>query len=188
MAFERVEFRKRTFYPEPGTQDFRKGMQISLEAYDIALDYLIDAIEQLRDSFRDMIEIHYGLSQYEEYLKDNRAAEKAKELRPGVAERTALSEEEPDDQRQQSKAQDDQDQQKNQDDQEMQSALQRPENQPGMDPEEQNETQGMLQDAGSVAKQDSDDLWEEQMEDIHDPDLVRELEALPQQEEKRRGR
>ena len=50
MAFERVEFKKRTSFPERGTQDFRKGLQISLEAYDIALDYLITAMEQLRDS------------------------------------------------------------------------------------------------------------------------------------------
>lgn len=166
MAFDRSEFRKRTFFPEPGTNDFMKGMQVSLEVYDIALDYLIAAMEQLRESFRDMIELQYGLSQYEEYLKDNRSAEKAKELRPDIAERASLSEEE----------------------QEKQSVLQRPESLGSIDQEEQNETYDRVLVTGQLAKEDLEDIWKEQMDDISDPGFMPEPEALPQQEEKRRGR
>ena len=188
MAVKNEEYRKNKAFPEEGTPAFMEVMGRSLQAYDAALDLLIEVMEQIRNSFREMIEIQYGISEYEEFLKDNRSAEKAKELRPGVVERTALSEEEQDDQRLQREVQEDQDQRKNQEEQEMRSVLQRTENQSGMDPEEQNETQDMLQDARSVAKQDPEDLREEQMADIYDPDLVQELESLSQPEEKRRGR
>ncbi len=94
MTFERIEFRKRASFPEPGTEDFRKGMQTSLEAYGAALDYVIEAMKHIRESFREMIREQIGMEQYEEYLKDNRAAEKAKEMRPDAAERNEISEQE----------------------------------------------------------------------------------------------
>ena len=69
-------------------------MQTSLEAYGAALDYLIEAMKHIRESFREMIREQIGMEQYEEYLKDNRAAEKAKEMRPDAAERNEISEQE----------------------------------------------------------------------------------------------
>lgn len=181
MAFERVEFRKRTSFPERGTHDFRKGLQISLEAYDIALDYLITAMEQLRDSFRDMIEIQYGLAQYEEFLKDNRAAEKAKEMRPDTIERKGISEEDQkEDQRELGEVKQDQEQPVNIEEQQRQPVLRNPENQGWENPEEKKDVQSMLQDP--------EGYWEEKVDQPYDPDLVLELEGYSQQEEKRRGR
>ena len=72
---------------------FLDNLGRSLKAYDAALDLLIEVMELLRDSFMEMVEIHYGLSAYEDFLKDNRAAEKAKEMRPDMVERELLSEE-----------------------------------------------------------------------------------------------
>ena len=93
MAFRVDDFQKQARFPEEGTPEFMAVMGRSLKAYDAALDLLIEVMELLRDSFMEMVEIHYGLSAYEEFLKDNRAAEKAKEMRPEMAEREMLSEE-----------------------------------------------------------------------------------------------
>ena len=93
MAFRLDDFQKNTRFPEEGTPEFMVVMGRSLKAYDAALDLLIEVMELLRESFMEMVEIHYGLSVYEEFLKDNRAAEKAKEMRPDMVEREMLSEE-----------------------------------------------------------------------------------------------
>ena len=93
MAFRVDDFQKQARFPEEGTPEFMVVMGRSLKAYDAALDLLIEVMELLRDSFMEMIEIHYGLNAYEEFLKDNRAAEKAKEKRPDMVERELLSEE-----------------------------------------------------------------------------------------------
>ena len=93
MAFRVDDFQKQARFPEEGTPEFMVVMGRSLKAYDAALDLLIEVMELLRDSFMEMVEIHYGLSTYEEFLKDNRAAEKAKEMRPDMVERELLSEE-----------------------------------------------------------------------------------------------
>ena len=93
MAFRVDDFQKQARFPEEGTPEFMVVMGRSLKAYDAALDLLIEVMELLRDSLMEMVEIHYGLSTYEEFLKDNRAAEKAKEMRPDMVERELLSEE-----------------------------------------------------------------------------------------------
>ena len=93
MAFRVDDFQKQARFPEEGTPEFMVVMGRSLKAYDAALDLLIEVMELLRDSFMEMVEIHYGLSTYEEFLKDNRVAEKAKEMRPEMVEREMLSEE-----------------------------------------------------------------------------------------------
>ena len=93
MAFRVDDFQKQARFPEEGTPEFMAVMGRSLKAYDAALDLLIEVMELLRESFMEMVEIHYGLSVYEEFLKDNRAAEKAKEMRPDMVEREMLSEE-----------------------------------------------------------------------------------------------
>ena len=80
MAFRLDDFQKNTRFPEEGTPEFMVAMGNSLKAYDAALGLLIDVMELLRDSFMEVVEIHYGISAYEEFLKDNRAAEKAKEF------------------------------------------------------------------------------------------------------------
>lgn len=93
MAFRVDDFQKQARFPEEGTPEFMVVMGRSLKAYDAALDLLIEVMELLRDSLMEMVEIHYGLNAYEEFLKDNRAAEKAKEMRPDMVERELLSEE-----------------------------------------------------------------------------------------------
>ena len=93
MAFRVDDFQKQARFPEEGTPEFMVVMGHSLKAYDAALDLLIEVMELLRESFMEMVETHYGLSVYEEFLKDNRAAEKAKEMRPDMVEREMLSEE-----------------------------------------------------------------------------------------------
>lgn len=93
MAFRVDDYQKQAHFPEEGTPEFMVVMGRSLKAYDAALDLLIEVMELLRDSLMEMVEIHYGLSVYEEFLKDNRAAEKAKEMRPDMVEREMLSEE-----------------------------------------------------------------------------------------------
>lgn len=93
MAFRVDDFQKQARFPEEGTPEFMVVMGRSLKAYDAALDLLIEVMELLRESFMEMVETHYGLSVYEEFLKDNRAAEKAKEMRPEMVEREMLSEE-----------------------------------------------------------------------------------------------
>ena len=93
MAFRFGDFQKAAHFPEEVTPEFMVAMGRSLKAYDAALDLLIEVMELLRDSFMEMVEIHYGLSTYEEFLKDNRVAEKAKEMRPEMVEREMLSEE-----------------------------------------------------------------------------------------------
>ena len=93
MAFRVDDFQKQARFPEEGTPEFMVVMGRSLKAYDAALDLLIEVMELLRESFMEMVETHYGLSVYEEFLKDNRAAEKAKEMRPDMVEREMLSEE-----------------------------------------------------------------------------------------------
>ena len=93
MAFRVDDFQKQARFPEEGTPEFMAVMGRSLKAYDAALDLLIEVMELLRDSLMEMVEIHYGLNAYEEFLKDNRAAEKAKEMRPDMVERELLSEE-----------------------------------------------------------------------------------------------
>lgn len=93
MAFRVDDYQKQAHFPEEGTPEFMAVMGRSLKAYDAALDLLIEVMELLRDSFMEMVEIHYGLSAYEDFLKDNRAAEKAKEMRPDMVEREMLSEE-----------------------------------------------------------------------------------------------
>ena len=93
MAFRVDDFQKQARFPEEGTPEFMVVMGRSLKAYDAALDLLIEVMELLRDSLMEMVEIHYGLNAYEEFLKDNRAAEKAKEMRPDMVEREMLSEE-----------------------------------------------------------------------------------------------
>lgn len=93
MAFRVDDFQKQARFPEEGTPEFMVVMGRSLKAYDAALDLLIEVMELLRDSFMEMVEIHYGLSTYEEFLKDNCVAEKAKEMRPEMVEREMLSEE-----------------------------------------------------------------------------------------------
>ena len=93
MAFRVDDFQKQARFPEEGTPEFMVVMGRSLKAYDAALDLLIEVMELLRDSFMEMVETYYGLSVYEEFLKDNRAAEKAKEMRPDMVEREMLSEE-----------------------------------------------------------------------------------------------
>lgn len=93
MAFRVDDFQKQARFPEEGTPEFVVVMGRSLKAYDAALDLLIEVMELLRESFMEMVETHYGLSVYEEFLKDNRAAEKAKEMRPDMVEREMLSEE-----------------------------------------------------------------------------------------------
>ena len=93
MAFRVDDFQKQARFPEEGTPEFMVVMGRSLKAYDAALDLLIEVMELLRESFMEMVETHYGLSVYEEFLKDNRAAEKAKEMRPDMVERDMLSEE-----------------------------------------------------------------------------------------------
>ena len=94
MVFKNEMVQKTDRFPEEGTPEFMVAMGSSLKAYDAALDLLIDALELFRDSFLEMVEVRYGLDQYEEFLKDNRAAEKAKEMRPDMAERMLVSEEE----------------------------------------------------------------------------------------------
>ena len=93
MAFRVDDYQKQAHFPEGGTPEFMVVMGRSLKAYDAALDLLIEVMELLRESFMEMVETHYGLSVYEEFLKDNRAAEKAKEMRPDMVEREMLSEE-----------------------------------------------------------------------------------------------
>jgi len=93
MAFRVDDYQKQAHFPEEGTPEFMVVMGRSLKAYDAALDLLIEVMELLRESFMEMVETHYGLSVYEELLKDNRAAEKAKEMRPDMVEREMLSEE-----------------------------------------------------------------------------------------------
>lgn len=93
MAFRVDDYQKQAHFPEEGTPEFMVVMGRSLKAYDAALDLLIEVMELLRESFMEMVETHYGLSVYEEFLKDNRAAEKAKEMRPDMVEREMLSEE-----------------------------------------------------------------------------------------------
>ena len=93
MAFRVDDYQKQAHFPEEGTPEFMVVMGRSLKAYDAALDLLIEVMELLRESFMEMVETHYGLSVYEEFLKDNRAAEKAKEMRPDMVERELLSEE-----------------------------------------------------------------------------------------------
>ena len=93
MAFRLDDFQKNTRFPEEGTPEFMVAMGNSLKAYDAALGLLIDVMELLRDSFMEVVEIHYGISAYEEFLKDNRASEKAKEMRPETVEREGISEE-----------------------------------------------------------------------------------------------
>ena len=93
MAFRVDDFQKQARFPEEGTTEFMAVMGRSLKAYDAALDLLIEVMELLRESFMEMVETHYGLSAYEDFLKDNRAAEKAKEMRPDMVEREMLSEE-----------------------------------------------------------------------------------------------
>ena len=189
MAFERMEFRKRTYYPELGTEDFRKGMQISLEAYDSALDYLIAAMEHIRESFREMIDLQIGLEQYEEYLKENRAAERAKEMRPDAVERMSISDQEQEeDQRMQREVKDAPARHGEKEEQQDQVFLQTPQGEMDNGYEEQKEVQGILKDEKHLVKQDPEEYWKGQMEDIYDPDLVQELEGLSQQQEKRRGR
>ena len=93
MAFRVDDFQKQARFPEEGTPEFMVVMGRSLKAYDAALDLLIEVMELRRESVMEMVETHYGLSVYEEFLKDNRAAEKAKEMRPDMVEREMLSEE-----------------------------------------------------------------------------------------------
>ena len=93
MAFRVDDFQKQARFPEEGTPEFMVVMGRSLKAYEAARDLLIEVMELLRESFMEMVETHYGLSVYEEFLKDNRAAEKAKEMRPDMVEREMLSEE-----------------------------------------------------------------------------------------------
>jgi FKBP-type peptidyl-prolyl cis-trans isomerase (trigger factor) len=70
MAFRVDDFQKQARFPEEGTPEFMVVMGRSLKAYDAALDLLIEVMELLRESFMEMVETHYGLSTYEEFLKD----------------------------------------------------------------------------------------------------------------------
>ena len=168
MTINYGEYQKTTLFPEEGTPEFMVVMSQSLKAYDAALDVLIDAMELIRDSFMELIEIHYGLSEYEEFLKDNHAAEKAKEMRPEMAEREMLSEEDPEKQEEDRTIQKDD---------------------PGQSGKEkdQKEAQTALQNSEDRVKKDLEDIGK-QVDDVYDPGLVQELEGQPQQEEKRRGR
>lgn len=169
MANKNVEFQKNTVFPEAGSRSFMEVMGKCLMDYDAALNQLIELMEEVRDSFIEVIQIQYGLSEYEEFLKDNRAAEKAKEMRPELAEREMLSEEDPEKQEEDRTIQKDD---------------------PGQSGKEkdQKEEQTALQNSEDRVKEDLEDIWKEQMDDISDPGFMPEPEALPQQEEKRRGR
>ena len=181
MAFRFGDFQKEAHFPEEGTPEFMIAMGHSLKAYDAALDLLIDVMELLRDSFMEMVEIHYGLNAYEEFLKDNRAAEKAKEMRPDMVEREMLSEEDHEKQEEDRARQKEETVQPGKvEDQQGQAALRNPENQGWEDPEEKKDAQSILQDP--------EGYWEEKVDQLYDPDLVLELEGLSQQQEKRRGR
>ena len=181
MAFRLDDFQKNTRFPEEGTPEFMVAMGNSLKAYDAALGLLIDVMELLRDSFMEVVEIHYGISAYEEFLKDNRAAEKAKEMRPETVEREGISEEDQkEDQRVLRETKPDQDQPGKAEGQQGQAALRNPENQGWEDPKEKKDAQDMMQDP--------EGYWEEEADQLYDPDLVQELEDISQQEEKRRGR
>ena len=181
MAFRFGDFQKAAHFPEEGTPEFMVAMGRSLKAYDAALDLLIDVMELLRDSFMEMVEIHYGLSAYEEFLKDNRAAEKAKEMRPDLVERKMLSEEDHEKQEEDRARQKEEPVQPGKvEDQQGQAALRNPENQGWEDLEEKKDALSMLHDP--------EGYWEEKVDQLYDLDLVLELEGLSQQEEKRRGR
>ena len=181
MAFRLDDFQKNTRFPEEGTPEFMVAMGNSLKAYDAALGLLIDVMELLRDSFMEVVEIHYGISAYEEFLKDNRAAEKAKEMRPDLVERKMLSEEDHEKQEEDRARQKEEPVQPGKaEGQQGQAALRNPENQGWEDPKEKKGAQDMMQDP--------EGYWEEEADQLYDPDLVQELEDISQQEEKRRGR
>ena len=181
MAYKNVEFQKNTVFPEAGSRSFMEVMGKCLMDYDAALNQLIELMEEVRDSFMEVIQIQYGLSDYEEFLKDNRAAEKAKEMRPETVEREGISEEDQkEDQRVLRETKPDQDQPGKAEGQQGQAALRNPENQGWEDPKEKKGAQDMMQDP--------EGYWEEEADQLYDPDLVQELEDISQQEEKRRGR
>ena len=168
MTYKNVEFQKKTVFPEAGSRSFMEVMGKCLADYDVALDQLIDLMEELRDSFMEVIRIQYGLSNYEEFLKDNHAAEKAREMRPDMVEREMLSEED-------------------HENQEEDRAIQKEDPKKLGKEEDQKEVQAALQNSEVRVKKDLEDNGK-QVDDVYDPALVMELEGLSQQEEKRRGR
>lgn len=179
MAINFGEFRKTAEFPKEGTPEFMVVMGRSLKAYNAALDVLINAMAQVRDSFMEMIEIHYGLDIYEEFLKDNFAAEKAKEMRPDIAERTDISGLD------------------QQEDQEKHYEV-KEERDRKMRQEEPVELPDSSQNVGNPLHQDPEEFFEKQAGDANDADPYfdtpyaadpgTECMDVSQPEEKRRGR
>lgn len=169
MAFNYGEYQKTTKFPEEGTPDFMVVMGQSLKAYDAALDVLIDAMKLIRDSFMEMIEIHYGLGEYEEFLKDNYAASKVKVMHPDIVGRPDSSgQEQPEDQEKLREAKEGQD--------------------PQMSQDGQMELPDSFQHGDNRISQNQEEFFEEQAGDAYVTDPAEILEDTSRHEEKRRGR